>query len=398
MTPTPVQAGSIPPALEGKDVLGTAQTGTGKTLAFLVPIIEKLLKTSEPGIQALVLLPTRELAMQVFETLLKVYRGPRVMTALVVGGLSEYRQLQDIKKGARIIIATPGRLDDYIKRRLVNLSQVKTLVLDEADRMVDMGFLPQMKNIMNGLSKERQTMCFAATLDKSVAHLVHDYLKNPVRVQIGPIDKPAQGVKLQAYEVLPTQKISLLEHLLKEQQGTCLIFTRTKHGAEKLGRKLIQSGLNVSIIHGGRSQSQRNMALAGFKNGRHRVLVATDVASRGIHVSNIAHVINFDLPQTPQDFIHRVGRTGRVQQTGVAWSFVTPQDRYQFRMIERVLGTTIARVPLPPDLKKEASASGSFNSFVVPQRSGERRPRAQGGYKGSFKRFTRFPKNRRHQD
>lgn len=415
-TPTPIQAGSIPPALEGKDVLGTAQTGTGKTLAFLVPIINKLLPLQPQGVEALVLLPTRELAMQVFDTLLKVSRGSRMFTVLVVGGLSERKQLDLIKQGARVIIATPGRLDDYVKRHLVNLSRVKILVLDEADRMVDMGFLPQMKKIMNALPKERQTMCFCATLDRSVAHLVHDYLQQPIRVQIGSIDKPAQGVDLQVYEVPPQQKLSLLVHVLKTYEGTCLIFARTKYGAEKLGRTLIKEGFHTGIIHGGRSQAQRNTALEGFKSGRHRVLVATDVASRGIHVSGIKHVINFDLPQTPQDFIHRVGRTGRVQEKGLASTFVTPQDRYQMRDIESLLGMRLKRLPLPQGLQGISSftpvaneqsegrrSRGYFKDHVVPRREfGGRKFRRQGGGSSgsSRKRAGNWhrPINRRNND
>lgn len=393
--PTPIQAGSIPPALEGKDVLGTAQTGTGKTLAFLVPIIEKLLKNNDPGVQAVVVLPTRELAMQVFDTLLKVYRGPRVLSVLVVGGLSETRQLDFIKKGARIIIATPGRLDDYIKRNLVDLSRVKMLVLDEADRMVDMGFLPQMKTILKALPKERQTMCFSATLDRSISELVHSYLKQPIRVQIGSTDKPTDRVELHVYEVGHQQKLSLLAHLLKEKEGTCLVFTKTKHGAERLGRALIKEGFHTGIIHGGRSQSQRNVALASFKSGRHRVLVATDVASRGIHVSGIGHVVNFDMPQTPQDFIHRVGRTGRVQERGMASTFVTPQDRMQMRDIERLLGMRLARKPLPqslPVLQPQPSSYAPKNRPVVFR--GFKRSKPEYKRRG----FPRFPINRRHKD
>lgn len=414
ITPTPIQADAIPSALEGKDVLGTAQTGTGKTLAFLVPIINKLLPLRSQGVEALVLLPTRELAMQVFDTLLKISRGSSMFTVLVVGGLSERNQLNLIRKGARVIIATPGRLDDYVKRRLVNLSNVKILVLDEADRMVDMGFLPQMKTILNVLPKERQTMCFSATLDRSVSHLVHDYLKQPVRVQIGSTDKPAERVDLQVYEVGSAQKLSLLVHVLKEYEGTCLVFARTKHGAEKLGRTLIKEGFQAGIIHGGRSQMQRNRALDSFKAGRHRVLVATDVASRGIHVSGIKHVINFDLPQTPQDFIHRVGRTGRVQEKGLASTFVTPQDRYQMRDIESLLGMRLKRMPLPTGLtgissyapvsatqRPTGQTRGYFSDHFVPRREfGGRKPRRQGGGHSSGrpqKRFAR-PINRRHND
>ncbi len=353
ITPTPIQAAALEPALEGKDVLGTAQTGTGKTLAFLVPIVERLMKEKNNEIQALVLLPTRELAMQVLETLRDIGTGTGILPVLVVGGLSEYSQIQSIRKGANFVIATPGRLDDYVKRKLVNLKSVKILVLDEADRMVDMGFLPQMKNIMNVIPKDRQTMCFSATLDKSVAHMVREYLKNPVHVEIGETTKTADRVHLKIYEVARTQKFELLCYLLEKHAGTYLVFTRTKYGAEKLSKKLVQRGFNSESIHGDKSQSQRTRALEGFKSGKHRVLVATDVAARGIHVNGIAHVINFDMPQAKEDFIHRVGRTGRVEETGTATTFVMPDERYDIQTIERSLGKKIERLPLPDGLPSE---------------------------------------------
>lgn len=352
-SPTPVQEGAIPVALEGRDVLGTAQTGTGKTLAFALPILERLLKDEPVGIEALILVPTRELAMQVYDTFARVGKGTRIPGTLVVGGLAESRQLDEIRRGARIVIATPGRLDDYVKRNLVNLKTVKILVLDEADRMVDMGFLPQMRSIMNAVSKNRQTMCFSATLDRSVAHLVHEYLKNPARVEIGSTRRAAERVKLQVYEVFREQKVALLIHLLSHEPGTFLIFTRTKYGADKLARKILRAGFDAGVIHGGRSQSQRTAALQQFKQGTHRVLVATDIAARGIHVHGIAHVINFDLPQVPEDFIHRVGRTGRVEESGVASTFVTPEDIPEMRVIERVLGASIERMSVPQNLEAE---------------------------------------------
>ncbi len=351
--PTPVQAGAIPVALEGKDVLGTAQTGTGKTAAFGLPILEKLMKTRGQGIEALVLVPTRELAMQVMETFARIGKGSGIRAVEVVGGFAESRQLESIRHGARLVVATPGRLDDYVKRKLVDLRGVKILVLDEADRMVDMGFLPQMRSIMNAIPKERQTMCFSATLEPSVARLVHEYLKNPVRVEIGSTTKPVERIKLQVYEVLREQKASLLSHMLTHEAGTFLVFTRTKYGADKLARKLQRAGFDAAVIHGGRSQSQRTAALHGFKQGKHRVLVATDIASRGIHVHGIAHVVNYDLPQVPEDFIHRVGRTGRVEASGVATTFVMPEDLRDMRLIERLLEARVERLPLPQGLAQE---------------------------------------------
>lgn len=353
VTPTPIQAAAIAPALAGRDVLGTAQTGTGKTLAFLLPILERLTRERSRGIEALILLPTRELAMQVLDTFYVVGRGTLISAALVVGGLSESRQIDAIRKGARLVIATPGRLNDYVKRRLVDLQSVKILVLDEADHMVDMGFLPQMQNIMNAVAKNRQTMCFSATLDKAVAHLVRGYLKNPVYAAIGSAIKPAESVDLKIYEVAREQKCSLLMYLLENEKGTFLVFTRTKYGADKLCRKLMQRGFSVAVLHGDKSQAQRTKALEGFKMGRHRVLVATNIAARGIHVHGIAHVINYDMPDATEDFIHRVGRTGRVEESGRATTFVMPEERRDIQVIERTLGKKIERLSAPENLASE---------------------------------------------
>ncbi|MBI2097030.1 MAG: DEAD/DEAH box helicase [Candidatus Sungbacteria bacterium] len=351
--PMPIQARAVPVALEGKDVLGTAQTGTGKTVAFALPILEKLVHSGGHGIEALVLVPTRELAIQVMETFARIGKGSGIRAVEIVGGFAESRQLESIRQGARLAVATPGRLDDYIKRRLVNLSGVKTLVLDEADRMVDMGFLPQMRSIMNAVPRERQTMGFSATLEPPVARLVHEYLKNPARAEIGSTTKPIERVKLQVYEVSRERKVSLLVHMLTSEAGTFLVFTRTKYGADKLARKLQRAGFDAAVIHGGRSQSQRTAALHGFKQGKHRVLVATDIAARGIHVHGIAHVVNYDLPQAPEDFIHRVGRTGRVEARGVATTFVMPEDLRDMRLIERLLEARVERLPLPQGLAQE---------------------------------------------
>ncbi|OHA00857.1 MAG: hypothetical protein A3C11_03210 [Candidatus Sungbacteria bacterium RIFCSPHIGHO2_02_FULL_49_12] len=352
-TPTPIQAEAIPVALDGKDVLGTAQTGTGKTVAFVLPILEKLMTSGGRGLEALVLLPTRELALQVLDVFARVGKGTGIRAVEIVGGLAESRQLESIRQGARLAVATPGRLDDYVRRHLVDLRGVKILVLDEADRMVDMGFLPQMRTIMNAMSRERQTMCFSATMEPSVARLVREYLKNPVRVEIGSTTKPVERITLQAYQVFREQKTALLIHMLGQEPGTFLVFTRTKYGADKLARKLQHAGFDAAVIHGGRSQSQRTAALHGFKQGRHRILVATDIAARGIHVHGIAQVINYDLPQVPEDFIHRVGRTGRVEATGTATTFIMPEDMSDVRIIERMLGAPIQRLPLPEGLPAE---------------------------------------------
>jgi ATP-dependent RNA helicase RhlE len=343
-TPTPVQAAAIPQALEGKDVLATAQTGTGKTLAFLVPVIEQLLKSKTPGIAALVLVPTRELAMQVVAQF-NALRGAQLVPAgLVVGGLAEGAQLNAIRKGARLVVATPGRLEDYLDRKLFNFNSLRILVLDEADRMLDMGFLPAIKRIAAILPKERQTMCFSATMEASVAHLVKDYLKNPTRLAFGSILKPSENVRMQAFEVSVDRKQEMLQRLLAKETGRCLVFSRTKRGTERITKSLNRDGFSAAMIHGDRSQSQRNAALAGFQQGRYRVLVATDLASRGIHVQDIVHVINYDLPDMAENFIHRVGRTGRAGGRGVATTLFSREQRSELFQLERTLGIRIERL------------------------------------------------------
>ena len=316
--PTPVQAAAIPTALAGKDVLATAQTGTGKTLAFLIPIIERLLQDKTPGIAALVLVPTRELAMQVVEQYNDL-RGKQLSpAALVVGGLAEGGQLNALRQGARIVVATPGRLEDFLDRRLVTFKALRVLVLDEADRMLDMGFLPAIRRIASILPKDRQTLCFSATLEASVAHLVHDYMRHPVRVELGSVLKASENVRVQAFEVSTDRKLDVLCRLLAQDKGRVLVFARTKRGCERLALSLNREGFAASMIHGGRSQSQRTAALTGFQQGRVRILVATDLAARGIHVDDIAQVINYDLPEIAENFIHRVGRSGRMGAQGLA--------------------------------------------------------------------------------
>ncbi len=344
VTPTPVQAQAIPPALEGRDVLATAQTGTGKTLSFLIPIVEMLLKTPERNAaQALILLPTRELAMQV-ETAFKAIRPSALHTvALVVGGMQERSQLDAIRRGARLIVATPGRLEDYIKRKVVRLDQVKILVLDEVDRMLDMGFQPAIARIAAVLPEVRQTLCYSATLEGTVKDVARKYLTNPARIEIGSVLKPAENVELRTFEVEQNNKQELLEHLLEAEQGSFLVFVRTKHGADRVARRLTKSGWSATQIHGDRSQAQRNQALRSFSEGRHRVLVATDVAARGIDVANVAHVVNYDLPKVAEDFVHRVGRTGRASAHGVASTFAGPTERGDLRKIERTLSIQMKR-------------------------------------------------------
>jgi len=342
-TPTPVQAASIPKALEGQDLLATAQTGTGKTLAFLVPTIERLLQQPAKGIGALVLVPTRELAMQVVDQF-NILRGKQLgPAALVVGGLSESAQLNAIRKGARLIVATPGRLEDFLDRKLVHFRDLQILVLDEADRMLDMGFLPAIRRIVSILPKDRQTVLFSATLESSVVHLVKDYLRNPVRLAFGSTLKPCDNVRMQAFEVPVDRKHQTLVRLLAKETGRCLVFARTKRAADRIAKCLTHDGFTATMIHGDRSQSQRTAALSGFQQGRYRVLVATDLASRGIHVHDIAHVINYDLPEVAENFIHRVGRTGRAGKHGVASTLFVKDQRSDLYQLEATLDIRMER-------------------------------------------------------
>ena len=345
---TPIQQDAIPPALEGRDVIGTAQTGTGKTLAFLIPVLEMLTRESSRQASALVLLPTRELAMQVHEQYENLRSKDAPKAALIIGGASEKTQLQGLRAGSGMVIATPGRLQDFITRRLVDLRQIKILVLDEADRMLDMGFLPAIQRILTVVPKDRQTLCFSATMEQSVARLVNDYMRDPVRVALGSVLKPAESVQLMAYEVRPGEKLDVLRQLLYEETGQTLIFTRTKRGTQRLAKELVRDGFNAAMIHGDRTQAQRNGALSGFQEGRFQVLVATDIASRGLHVDDVAHVINYDLPKMAEDFIHRVGRTGRAGLQGRATTLVAGVEVMELRQIERTLQLRIERVELDP--------------------------------------------------
>ncbi len=359
-TPTPVQAKAIPPALEGRDILATASTGTGKTLSFLIPMIERMDATSVPSskgkrgpIRSLILLPTRELAMQVLEAYGKISPQAKSDSVLVCGGLSENTQLDQLGRGPRLVVATPGRLEDFLRRRSVNLNSVEMLVLDEVDRMLDMGFLPAIRRIVGALPKTRQTMCYSATLDANITEIVRDYVQKPVRVEIGSTLKPSEQVELRVYTVMQDQKLGLLNQMLNEEEGTFLVFSRTKHGADRIAKKLEKLGHDADVIHGDRSQSQRTAALKGFSNGKHRILVATDVAARGIDVQDIAHVVNYDLPNASEDFVHRIGRTGRAGAKGVATTFVMPQERSDARKMERELKIKFEWREADKNLEKE---------------------------------------------
>ena len=365
--PTPVQAQAIPPALEGRDIVATAQTGTGKTLAFLLPLLETLSRKPGNGIQAVILSPTRELALQIQEEFRKLSPGTGVRAAVAVGGLSEKPQLSAIRQGAQLLIATPGRLCDFLERRLVRLGSTRALILDEADRMLDMGFLPALEQILAELPAQRQTMLFSATIEPAVAHLIQKHVKEPVRVAIGSTRAPADGIDLHVYEVEHDRKTALLHALLSAETGSFLVFSRTKHGADRLARRLATAGVKAAAIHGDRSQNQRNQALRGFQDGYYRVLVATDVASRGIHVDDVAHVVNYDLPQVPEDFIHRVGRTGRAGRSGRASSFHTASERSDVRRIERELKLTLTRQIVPSNLVMPPAVAAEPRHAISPK-------------------------------
>ena len=412
--PTPVQAQSIQPALNGSDVVATAQTGTGKTLAFLIPLIEKLSaqdQTSSKNIAALILAPTRELALQIDASFQKLASGTGMRAAVVVGGLSEQTQLNALRRGARVVIATPGRLEDFLNRRLIDLTHVSVLVLDEADRMLDMGFLPAIEKILGLLPKTRQSLFFSATMDKTVERLIQRHSKSPVRVQIaGSTARTPDQVDLHVYEVENDLRIGLLRHMLTQEEGSFLVFARTKHGTDRLAKRLSASGVRAVAMHGDRTQNQRNQALAGFQDGRYRVLVATDVAARGIHVDSVAHVVNFDLPQAPEDFIHRVGRTGRAGQRGSASTFSSRSERGEIKRIERECKVSLVRRDFSPEIVTELAAPppppahGGTHSAPISarppryreQRSGERRSHEPGSREqGSREQRSRGGASRR---
>ena len=353
-TPTPIQEQSIPPAVAGKDLMGIAQTGTGKTLAFGVPMIQRLAQ-SGGKMTGLVVLPTRELAIQVDETLRKISGTIGLRTAILIGGESPVRQIRALRARPQIVIATPGRLIDHLESRQVDLSRVGILVLDEADRMLDMGFAPQIKKILARVPRARQTMLFSATMPDAIVSIAKSYMALPLRVEVAPAGSSVKQVTQELFFVARHDKPALLANLLYQYTGSVLIFSRTKFGAKKIAKMVNDLGHKAAEIHSNRSLSQRIAALEGFKIGRYRVLVATDIAARGIDVTGIQLVLNYDLPDNPEDYVHRIGRTARAGRTGHAISFATPDQRVDVRGIERLI-----RKPLPvsrtPDLPKSEFA------------------------------------------
>jgi ATP-dependent RNA helicase RhlE len=380
--PTPIQFKAIPIAISGEDVVGIAQTGTGKTLAFAIPTLQQI---SARGKQALILLPTRELAVQVEETFQKVAKPLGIRTALVIGGASKGPQLRNLKNNPHIIVATPGRLIDYMQGRKVSLKNIGVLVLDEADRMLDMGFEPQLRKIMATIPDGRQTMLFSATMPPKIAAIARQYMTSPLRVEVAPAGTANEKVDQEMYIVAKPDKVELLEKLLNQYKGTILVFSRTKHGAGKLARLVRGMGHSSAEMHSNRSQNQRQFALRGFSSGKFRVMVATDIAARGIDVKDIELVINFDLPDQHEDYVHRIGRTGRAGKTGKAISFVSPEQKRDIVQIEKLINTQIPVLTKEgeevdrAEIDRAGRRGGSNSGRSRNNRSGANRRRYSGG-------------------
>jgi ATP-dependent RNA helicase RhlE len=342
-TPTPIQIRTIPPILAGRDVLGLAQTGTGKTAAFVLPILQSLLHGSRGRLRILILSPTRELAEQTHNAITQLGRKTGLRSQTIYGGVSAQGQIKGLQAGAEIAVACPGRLLDLMGQQVVSLKHVEILVLDEADRMFDMGFLPSIRRILASLPASRQTLLFSATMPREIRSLANDFLRNPVTIELGS-SRPIETVNHAIYPVEPTWKVEMLLALLQKTAGQrVLIFTRTKHRAKKLAGQLNRAGLLSTSLQGNLSQSQRQAAMDNFRSGKVRILVATDIAARGIDVIQISHVINYDLPDTAETYIHRIGRTGRMAHRGTALSLVTEEDRPMIRTIEQMLGHPLER-------------------------------------------------------
>jgi ATP-dependent RNA helicase RhlE len=346
--PTPIQADAIPPAMAGRDVLACAMTGSGKTAAFLLPILHKLIERPRGTTRALVITPTRELAAQILEDLNDLAVHTPITAASVFGGVGMGPQEHAFRSGVDVMIATPGRLLDHFRMPYAKLSGLEYLVLDEADRMLDMGFLPDIRRVLRHIPAKRQTLFFSATMPQEILKLTQEMLKQPVTINMERKSAPAIGITQAVYPVPQELKSVLLVELLKRGElREALVFTRTKHRANRLQAHLVKQGIKAERIHGNRSQTQRTEALAGFKGGKYRVLVATDIAARGIDIEALGHVVNFDVPMAPDDYIHRVGRTARAEATGDAFTFVAPEEEGELRQIERAVGKRLPRVILP---------------------------------------------------
>jgi ATP-dependent RNA helicase RhlE len=379
-TPTPIQRQAIPVVLAGNDLIGCAETGTGKTAAFLLPILQKLSETRRPGVRALVLAPTRELALQIQKnyTELNTVKGDR--SVILIGGANMRTQMADLRRGVSVVIATPGRLLDLTERGALNLSHVEVLVLDEADRMLDMGFLPAIRKVLALVPSKRQTLLFSATLSSEIEKLARSTMKQPKLVEVSPRGRAASLVEQTAYHVAAESKTKLLLDLLElENFERVLVFARTRRSAERLSHILSARDHRVNRIHSDRSQPQREAALRGFRDGKTRVLVATDIAARGLDVDSVSHVINYDVPSAPEDYVHRIGRTGRAGNKGQAITIVTPGEETSLRAIERLMGQTVKRIIpegfggrniAPPASKPFARSGGAaFTRSFRPRRA-----------------------------
>jgi ATP-dependent RNA helicase RhlE len=346
--PTPIQTEAIPGALEGRDVLACAMTGSGKTAAFLLPILHQLIAKPRGKTRALVVTPTRELAAQILTALDSIAIHTPITAAAIYGGVGMAPQEHAMRAGVDVLIATPGRLLDHLKAPYANLKNIEFLVLDEADRMLDMGFLPDIKRILKLMPTKRQTLLFSATMPPPIAALTREMLRNPLMIDLGRRSLPAIGITQAVYPVKQDLKKDLLLTLLERgEMSQALVFTRTKHRANRLAEQLVRRGVKAERIHGNRSQAQRTAALAGFKTGQYRVLVATDIAARGIDIEALGHVVNFDVPQAPDDYIHRVGRTARAGEIGEAFTFVAPDEQNDLRAIEQAIGKRLPQITIP---------------------------------------------------
>jgi len=391
-TPTPIQHQVIPSALKGKDIVGIAQTGTGKTLAFGIPMIQRL---ALHGGQGLILVPTRELALQVEQALIQVGSQFGLQCVSIIGGTSQGPQIRALKRNPHIIIATPGRLADLMNQGICRLNRVNIVTLDEADRMLDVGFLPEIKRILQTVTKERQTMLFSATMPKAISELASAFMKMPIRIEIAPQGTLSENTEQEVFVIRKDDKMRLLDSLLTEHKDeTILIFSRTKHGAKRIAEDIRHMDHTATEIHSNRSQAQRKASLDGFKKGKFRILVATDIAARGIDVKDIGIVINFDLPENSEDYVHRIGRTGRAGRSGKAISFVTPAQRADIKKIEKLIRKTlpILSLPtLPPARQKSRYLVPSETPWI---KYSNNRGRGQQNYQ----RNNRQRPNRNHQN
>lgn len=420
--PRPIQIDTIPAVLDGRDVLGLAQTGTGKTAAFALPILEKLMARHKRGPSVLVLAPTRELANQIQADIADLGKFTPIRSMTVFGGVSLHGQVQALRKKPDIVVACPGRLLDLHKQKAINLEGIHTLVIDEADQMFDMGFMPDVRRIIDNLQEERQTLLFSATMPKEIRKLANSVLHRPTVVDVGH-SQVVSTIDHEIYPVSQSQKMPLLQHLLRDPDfRSAIIFMRTKHRALRTGRQLKTAGFNAVALQGNMSQSQRDRAMQGFRNGQYNILVATDIASRGLDVANISHVINFDFPNTPDAYIHRIGRTGRAEQSGKAFTLVTPEDEPSVRDLEKKLGRKVQRCVLPvfteqelsdvaasaaaasiPDHKQvrkqqpavAKSALGRAQQRLGQQRPQQRKPKSHGGFQQSRNKDSRA-RHRKH--